>query len=174
VILCDEEIKEAIAAGDLAFSPALAEHQIQTASVDLRLSEALRVPKPLSGLILSPNQRISAEHLGDPVRIPSNGYILAPSDFVLGATLESVRLPLELAARLEGKSSIARVGLVVHITSAHIAPGFNAPIVLEIVNLGKNSVALVPGMFICQLIIERLSRTPGSGYSGRFQGQTAP
>lgn len=173
MILCDADIEEEIRQGHLRFDPPVGETQIQTASVDLRLGSELRIPQPLSGLILSPNERISAEHLGVLHQIPTSGYILPPGGFVLGSTYESVHFPLELSARLEGKSSIARVGLVVHITSAHIAPGFSAPIVLEIANLGVNSVVLVPRMFICQLVLERLSGQPKSGYQGRFQGQTS-
>ena len=97
-----------------------------------------------------------------------------PGDFVLGHTHEKLTLPLHLAARLEGRSSLARLGLLIHFTSGHIAPGFDGIIVLEILNHSPNTIALKPLMPIGQLIFEKLSMLPSKAYSGRYRGQLQP
>ena len=93
---------------------------------------------------------------------------------VLANTYKKVTLPLHLAARLDGKSSLARLGLVNHCTSAHIAPGFDGIIVLEIINHGPNTLVLMPQMLIGQLIFEKLSMMPSKAYSGHYRGQLKP
>jgi dCTP deaminase len=79
-----------------------------------------------------------------------------------------------LAARLEGKSSLARLGLMIHFTSGHIAPGFDGIIILEILNHSHNIIALMPRMLVGQLIFEKLSMLPSKAYSGRYRGQLQP
>ncbi|MBI2887455.1 MAG: dCTP deaminase [Chloroflexi bacterium] len=148
--------------------------QIQNASIDLRLSRDLRIPRKHQGVILSPKERILQEFHGELTSIQPGGYNLEPSHLVLGSTLERIAVPLHLVARLDGKSSLARIGLLIHFTSAHIAPGFEGPIVLEIINLGPNTVALIPEMSICQLIFEKLNQPSRAAYGGTYQGQTGP
>jgi dCTP deaminase len=104
-------------------------------------------------------------------------FILQPNKFVLGRTLERVHLPIRepgqcLAARIEGRSSYARCGLLVHFTAPTIHTGFDGTITLEIMNLGKYSIALKPFVYICQLIIERVEGKPFRNDS-QFQGQTS-
>ena len=133
-------------------------------SVDLRLSADLQLPK--RGLSLSFDLRTGrvAETLAticDRHVLTESGFVLEPNRFVLGQTIERVELPLagRLAARIEGRSSFARTGLLVHFTAPTIHPGFGkpttgSPIALEICNLGEWDFLLYPDMAICQLIVE--------------------
>jgi deoxycytidine triphosphate deaminase len=103
------------------------------------------------------------------------GYVLEPQAFILGWTREDIQLPVNsrLAARVEGKSSLARIGLGVHITAPTIHAGFKGPIQLEICNHGSLRVRLRPKMRVCQLILEQTLGNPVKGYKGQFYGQTA-
>ena len=105
--------------------------------------------------------------------IGKEGYPLKPHTLVLAWTTEYVdlRSSVRLAARVEGKSSLARVGLGVHVTAPTVHAGFNGRIRLEIVNHGKLSIILRQGMKICQLIFEQTLGAPEKGYSGLFSGQ---
>jgi dCTP deaminase len=113
----------------------------------------------------------------------ANPYVLAPWGFVLGFTQQKLRLPIRcrIAARVEGKSSLARLGLGIHVTAPTIHAGFGAtrpadqglPIQLEIYNVGPWWIRLEAGMRICQLIFEEVRERPSAGYAGQFQGQQA-
>jgi dCTP deaminase len=175
MILSDRELRVELEDGHIQFEPNIdPDTQIQDASIDVRLGHNLRIPTRLEGRILAPDERIDRELQGDEVPIPHGGYNLEPQQFVLGHTLEKVSLPLHLAARLEGKSSLARLGLMIHFTSGHIAPGFDGIIVLEMLNHSPNRIALIPEMPIGQLIFEKLSMLPRKAYSGRYRGQVQP
>ena len=175
MILSDRELRAELEDGHIRFEPDIdRDKQIQDASIDVRLGHTLRVPEPLEGQILSPHERIRPDLLGNLTSIPVGGYNLIPGQFVLGQTLEKVTLPLHLAARLEGKSSLARLGLLIHFTSGHVAPGFDGIIVLEMLNHSPNRIALVPEMPIGQLVFEKLSMLPRKAYSGRYHGQIQP
>ena len=117
--------------------------------------------------------------------IPATGFNLHPWRLVLGLTVEYVKLPLPheigadvrdrgwLAARVEGKSSLARIGLLVHFTAPTIHAGFEGQIALEMMNLGPSPIILTPGMAVCQLILELVHGVPDAPAS-RFAGQTDP
>jgi dCTP deaminase len=96
---------------------------------------------------------------------------LEPQKFVLGHTLEDISLPNDLAGRLEGRSAFARFGLMVHITSAHIDPGFKGVIVLEMYNVGPNTLVLEPNTPIAALVFSPILNPMGEGYAGKFAGQ---
>ena len=175
MILSDRELRTEIQDGHIRFEPEIdLDTQIQDASIDVRLGKTLRVPKKLEGQILSPKERIRFDLLGELLEIPGGGYNLTPGQFVLGQTLEKVTLPLHLAARIDGKSSLARLGLLIHFTSGHVAPGFDGIIVLEMLNHSPNIIALSAEMPIGQLIFEKLSMLPRKAYSGRYHGQVEP
>jgi dCTP deaminase len=175
MILSDRELRVELEDGHIQFDPNIdLDTQIQDASIDVRLGHILRIPTRLEGRILAPDERIDQELLGDKFPIQPGGYNLEPQQFVLGHTLEKVNLPLHLSARLEGKSSLARLGLMIHFTSAHIAPGFDGIIVLEMLNHSPNRIALIPEMPIGQLVFEKLSMLPRKAYSGRYHGQVQP
>lgn len=175
MILSDRELWAEFKDGHIRFDPNIdPDTQIQDASIDVRLGHKLRVPAHLDGRILAPDERIDQELQGEEVPIQSGGYNLEPQQFVLGHTLEKITLPLHLSARLEGKSSLARLGLMIHFTSAHVAPGFDGIIVLEMLNHSPNRIALIPEMPIGQLVFEKLSMLPKKAYSGRYRGQAQP
>jgi len=148
VILVDRDIKSRLASGSLVIEPLDDPgKQIQPASVDLRLArEIIRVRKVPGGVIdvrnpVQENDRVLLDE----------SFIMEPGEFVLGATLERVSLPNDLAADVGGKSGLGRLGLVVHVTAGFIDPGYNGNITLEMVNLNPNPLRLYAGMYICQL-----------------------
>ncbi len=150
-----------------------------TTAIDLRLSPSILVPKPNLGLAfdLRTGSVIPAlEAVCNRETIPSTGWTLQPNQFILGTTIERVELPLVengLAARIEGRSSYARTGLLVHFTAPTIHAGFAGRLTLEMINLGPLSLVLFPEVRICQLIFERVEGVPGRNDS-QFQGQAAP
>jgi dCTP deaminase len=150
-------------------------------AVDLRLSSKISRPKNVPGVTLDLRSLAVAKTLGalyEDVEIdPENGYHLPPNRFVLGNTIERVHLRVgdrAIAARVEGKSSRARMGILVHFTAPTIHAGFEGNITLEIINLGPYPLTLFPGVPICQLIFERVDTTPVKFAPSQFQGQSAP
>lgn len=103
------------------------------------------------------------------------GFVIQPGDFALAWTAENIELPVEygIAARVEGKSSLGRIGIGVHVTAPTIHAGFKGSVQLEVFNHGPNPVTLTPGMKICQLIFELTMGTPDKAYSGQFHDQQA-
>jgi dCTP deaminase len=175
MILTDREIRLDVDDGNIRFEPDIdRERQIQDASVDVRLGPILRIPCELPNVVIQPTDRIKPELYGEEKIIDEDGFILRPQRLVLGSTYEKIILPLHLAARLEGRSSLARLGLVIHATSGHIAPGFSRPVVLEMFNLGVNSIVLKPQMYIAQIVFEKVSILPSKAYSGQFAEQEGP
>ena len=177
MLLSDGEIQEALATGEIVIDPAPApdSNRIQGASVDLRLGSELWVypSEPVPGLSIDPREILVMDYVHrhcDRVDIAANPYEIQPNGFVLGETLERVEIPLSLAARVEGKSSLARLGMMVHITAPKIDPEFRGNITLEMFNLGRVPLKLSYGMDICALLFERLGRPAVQGYAGRFQG----
>lgn len=162
-----------------------------TTAVDLTLDDVLQVQKD-EELAINIDLR-QAETVAATLSLlsnsesihPTHGFLLYPNRLVLGRTTESVKLPLPseyegtargkpcLAARVEGKSSRARFGILVHFTAPTIHAGFEGPITLEIINLGWRPFVLHRGMHICQLIIEQVDGVPTPNES-QFQGQTTP
>lgn len=147
-------------------------------SVDLRLGRTLFIPR--KGLQVSLDIRGAVTPTLDALyerrEIPDEGWVLHPGRFALGRTVEVVDLPLSergLAARIEGRSSFARAGLLVHFTAPTIHAGFTGSIALEIINLGEFSLVLRPGSAICQLIVETVEGEPIRSDS-QFQHQAAP
>lgn len=186
MILTDREIQTAIARGALIIDPPPEEKAYSSTSVDLTLDPVLTIFKPIMselGLerIIDPSQpRFNAEKIiGDLTEqhiMKAEGYLLNPKILVLAYSKEYVdlRKDTKIAARVEGKSSLARIGLSVHITAPTIHAGFDGQIRLEIVNHGHLPIRLKEGMRICQLIFEQTLGTPVRGYSGQFAGQKAP
>jgi dCTP deaminase len=175
MILAGKELRERIEQGNIGFDPQIGPEQIGTSSVDLRLGPVLVHPQrdKFRNFRLTEG-RIPAELFGIRQEIPSGGYNLKPGELVLGSTLEVVKLPNDLAGRLEGRSGFARLGLMVHVTSAHIDPGFTGVIVLEMYNLSPNTLVLEPLTPIAAIVLAKLSEPLAEGYSGRFSGQATP
>jgi dCTP deaminase len=148
-VLSDGTIRRLVAEGRVRIEP-WDESMVQPASVDLRLGTSFRVFH---------NHRISAIDLADPpknltelVEIgDADSFVIHPGEFVLGSTQEHVELPNDIVARIEGKSSLGRLGLIVHATAGFVDPGFNGTLTLEITNLTRVPIILWPGKPIAQL-----------------------
>ena len=183
MILTDREIQIALEHGAIIIDPLPTEQAYSSTSVDLTLDSSLseyregakgldRIADP--GLPDFDHEAAAAELLTQ-ITIPKGGYVFEPKHLVLAWTREYVELKTQarLAARVEGKSSLARYGIMVHMTAPVIHAGFPGQIRLEMFNNGKIPVRLRAGMRICQLVFEQTLGTPVRGYKGRFSGQTA-
>jgi dCTP deaminase len=178
VILTDREIQIALQRGQIKIEPNPEVDSYSSTSVDLRLDNHLSVFKESLSeedgveTVLDPSHKSfvaekALAKITDTLTIPDSGYLLAPRKLILGWTIERVELPTHsrLAARVEGKSSLARLGLGIHITAPTIHSGFAYPIRLEIINHGHAPIRLRVGMRICQLIFETTLGTPQKGFS---------
>ena len=192
MILSNQELFKALDDGRLVILPepsprlptiARPHTPFDTHSVDLRLGDAVSVPEggqftydvtqpgSIAGTITKNSKEFNLTK--------EQPFHLEPNKFVLARTLERVELPIPekastcLAARIEGKSSRARFGLLVHFTAPTVHPGFTGTLTLEIINLGPANLLLIPGMYIAQLIVEEVKGTPLRNDS-EFQGQSSP
>jgi len=186
VILSNVAIAEALAAGDFAIEGLAGDDPGQppfnTSSVDLRLSDQLIVPTEGPPVAMDLRQPGIAAYLTANSRsmtlTAEQPFALEQNQFVLGNTVERVSFPpldrnVCYAARVEGRSSLARCGILVHFTAPTIHAGFTGAITLEIINLGFTRFLLFPGLRICQLIIEEVKGRP-SAVPNQFLGQTTP
>ena len=179
MILSDREIRMEIDSGRLRFTPPIAGGRISPSSVDLLLSNQFSVFKPQSqgietviDLTRVPNLEEAIQDYTDTITVADgDSLVLNPGDFVLAYTREYVELPNYLAARVEGRSSYARIGLSVHQTASTIHSTFQGQIRLEISHVGKLPCRLYPGEPICQVVIERLSSPAESALQSPFQEQ---
>jgi dCTP deaminase len=175
-VLSDRTIRRLVEIGRLVVEP-WDESLVQPASVDLRLGDSFRVFH---------NHRVTAIDLRDPptnlteeVVVPaSEPFAIHPGEFVLGRTLEYVEIPDDVVARIEGKSSLGRLGLIVHATAGFVDPGFRGTLTLEITNLTRVPIKLYAGLLIAQLSFMALDgpaeRPYGSDELGsHYQGQLA-
>ena len=137
-ILADKDIKKYLNKGKIEINP-INIKSIQPASVDLHLNWDL---KDIDGNIYDINKK---------------EYILTPNEFILGSTLEEVKIPNDLVGIIEGRSSVGRLGITAHITAGYIDPGFNGRITLEITNVSTKPFILKKGMSICQIVFQELS-----------------
>jgi dCTP deaminase len=177
VLLSDRDIKEQISlqrVGVEPFDPAM----VQPSSVDVRLDRIFRVFENHKYSEIDPS--IEQPELTREVTVePDEHFILHPGEFVLASTYEVITLPDDIAGRLEGKSSLGRLGLLTHSTAGFIDPGFSGHITLELSNVANLPVKLFPGMKIGQLCLIKLSSPAehpyGSAvYGSRYQGQRGP
>ena len=174
MILSDGEIWEALESGTIGLTPYPYRGLLQGSSIDLRLGAELLVHRrtPVAGVSIDPSAVDVMDHLQrycDRIDLSAGPYEIQPDAFVIGQTLEKLDLPRSLAGRVEGKSSLARFGLAVHITAPKIDPGFNGNITLEMKNFGPFPLRLTQAMPICGLTFENLGRSAMREYQGRFQ-----
>lgn len=153
--------------------------QIQPASIDLRLGRDFVLYRQPLVPFLDARDAESIERHVEHIRIPDGeGFILQPGAFALGTTYERVRVPPDLVARVEGRSSIGRLAVVVHATAGFIDPGFEGQITLELSNLGRCAVKLYAGMRISQIVFHEMTspaeRPYGKGRGSKYQGQSGP
>jgi dCTP deaminase len=183
MVLTDREIQAAINAQHISISPSPSPIAFSPTSVDLTLGKFIRVwklpqAKGVEAHVVCPatdgyEYADFVKEYSDLKELDAQGFVMEPKVFILGWTAENINLPVtsRLAARVEGKSSLARLGIGVHITAPTIHAGFTGQIQLEICNHGTLRVKLTNGMPVCQLILEQTLGTPEKGYGGQFQGQ---
>jgi dCTP deaminase len=177
MIFSDRTIKEAVAAGRIIIDPFDAA-LVQPSSVDLRCAPDFRVFENHRYPLIDP--KAPQEDLTSAVEAAEDEpFILHPGEFVLGASLEVIGLADDLVARLEGKSSLGRIGLLIHSTAGFIDPGFKGQVTLELSNVANLPIAIYPGMKIGQISFYELSTpaehpygSPGTG--SKYQGQAGP
>ncbi len=193
MILSDRDIKKALSEGSVKISPDPdLTTQLQPASFDLRLSSKFRVFKSTATPYIDPRDPRTfaeqteltdvAEQTSQPALLPHQQdgprpFVVHPGEFVLGMTEEFIELPDDLTARVEGRSSLGRLGIIIHSTAGYIDPGFKGNITLEITNIGAVPVLLHPGMRICQLAFETMSSPAEKNYvakGGKYAGSTEP
>jgi dCTP deaminase len=180
MILSDVDLRARLARGDLRIEPLGDEAlQIQPASIDLRLSDAFIVQQPAQVACLDPRDPETIVRATRELRVPEGeGFVLHPGQFALGSTLETVTIPNDLVARVDGRSSIGRLAVVVHATAGFIDPGFSGQITLELANLGAIPVRLYPEMRIAQIVLYPLtspaSRPYGQERGSNYQHQRGP
>jgi len=182
VILTDREIKLALLNKLIIIEPAPDDKAFSSTAVDLTLDDNISEFKEdgtggIEQAIDPSHQYFQPEKtlalISNKITITQEGYLLKPNRLLLAWTREYVNLTSHnrIAARVEGKSSLARLGLGVHVTAPTIHAGFDGHIRLEMVNHGKLPIRLRTGMKICQLIFEQTLGTPDKGYQGQFSGQ---
>lgn len=177
MLLSDRDLKAEIAAGRFRLDP-YDPSLVQPSSIDVRLDRLFRVFANHRYTHIDPaQQQDDLTELVEPEG--EDPFVLHPGEFVLGSTLEVVTLPDDLAGRLEGKSSLGRLGLLTHSTAGFIDPGFTGHVTLELSNVATLPIRLWPGMKVGQLCLFRLSspaeRPYGSAACGsRYQGQRGP
>jgi dCTP deaminase len=176
MILSDRTIREQIAAGRIVIDP-LDDGAVQPSSVDLRLDRLFRVFLNHTMPVIDVKENL--EELTRLVEIgPDDAFILHPGEFVLASTLERVSLPDDIVARIEGKSSLGRLGLLIHSTAGFVDAGFRGHITLELSNVANLPITLYPGMKIGQVSFLQMT-TPadvpyGSTSRSKYQDQRGP
>ena len=177
MLLSDRDIKSEIAAERIRLEP-LDLSMVQPSSVDVRIDRYFRLFDNHKYPVIDPSE--DQPDLTRMIEVdPTEGFILHPGEFVLGSTFEQITLPDDVAARLEGKSSLGRLGLLTHSTAGFIDPGFSGHVTLELSNVATLPIRLWPGMKIGQLCFFQLSspsETPygSEKYLNRYQGQRGP
>jgi dCTP deaminase len=177
VLLSDRDIRAEIAANRVGVEP-FDEAMIQPSSVDVRLDKFFRVFENHKYSVIDPSTE-QAELTREVIAEGEEPFILHPGEFVLASTYEVITLPDDIAGRLEGKSSLGRLGLLTHSTAGFIDPGFSGHITLELSNVANLPVKLFPGMKIGQLCLIKLSSPAehpygSEKYGSRYQGQRGP
>src|SRR3989344_1475701 len=167
MVLSDRDIKKAIIEKKIEISPSLDfKTALGSCSVDLRLGDTFRVFEHSKNSFIDPSKKDYSNEITRVIKV-KNGeqFIMQPGDFVLAVTLENVKIAPDLMGRLEGRSSLGRLGIVVHSTASVFDPGWDGHPVLELGNLGRMAVALTPGMRICAMTFEELSSPAETPYT---------
>jgi len=180
MVLSDRDIKKAIKKGKIKIKPKIDEKtQLGSCSVDLRLGNTFRVFNYSRYPFIDPFNKKYLKKISKEIKIKDHEpFVLQPGDFVLATTIETLEISNDLLARLEGRSSLGRLGIVVHSTASIFDPGWRGKIVMELGNMGRMPVALHPGMRICALTFEQLSSPVEVPYykkkSAKYIGQKEP
>jgi dCTP deaminase len=176
MVLSDRSIREALAAGTIKITP-MDESCIQPSSVDLHVDRYFRLFRNHTSRVI--DVREDQEDLTELVDVGDDPLILHPGEFVLGSTTEKVTLPNDLVARLEGKSSLGRLGLLIHSTAGFVDAGWDGHLTLELSNVANLPITVYPGMKIGQISFLQMT-TPADvpygsdGLKSKYQGQWGP
>lgn len=177
MVLSDKTIKEYLEKGNILIDP-LDEKDIQPASVDLHIDNGILVFKNSSEPFI--DLRKELPNLTEKIEIQKEEpFMLHPGEFVLASTIERIKLGTNVVGRLEGKSSLGRVGLLIHSTAGYVDPGWDGQLTLELTNVAKLPITLYYGMRIGQISFLSLSSEAENPYgssklSSRYQGQSDP
>jgi len=180
MILSDRDIKKALESQRIIIIPMPDfTTQLGSCSIDLRLGDTFRVFDHSHYPYIDPNSKDFSNEITKVIKVKKNEtFIMQPGDFVLAVTLESVTIPSDLMGRLEGRSSLGRLGLVVHSTASIFDPGWDGKCVLELGNLGRMAISLTPGMRICAMTFEELSSPADIPYTkkqfAKYKFQNGP
>ena len=180
MVLSDKDIKIALKKGRIKIKPTPdLKVQLGSNSIDLRLGNAFRIFDHSKYAYIDPfTKNIGEEITREVIKKKDEPFIIQPGDFVLGTTVEYLELPDDLVGNLEGRSSIGRLGIMVHSTAASIECGFRGNITLELSNMGKMPVALHPGMRICAVSFMQMSSAADLPYykkkKAKYLGQKKP
>lgn len=180
MVLSDKDIRLSLQKGKIKITPAPnLKEQLGSNSLDLKLGNVFRIFDHSKHAFIDPNKKGIGEEVTREVKIKTTEpFIIQPGDFVLGTTIEYLELPDDLVGNLEGRSSIGRLGIMVHSTAASIECGFKGRITLELANMGKMPVALYPGMRICAVSFMQMTSPADVPYykkkSAKYKFQKAP
>jgi dCTP deaminase len=180
-ILSDKDIKEHLKSGKIVINPILnPEVQIQPSSVDLRIGKEFKGFKIIRKPCIDPMDQSDLESYMESFFLDEGEpFIIHPGEFALATTYETIKLPHDLVARVEGRSSMGRLGVTMHVTAGYIDPGFQGKITLEISNIGKMPVALYSGQRVCQIVFETMTSPSERPYGhperdSKYMGQKSP
>jgi len=179
LILSDRDIKAYIKEGKLIIAPMDdPKRQIQPSSIDLRLGNTFLHFKVEGRAFIDPTKDSLQDLMGTIEVEDGKPFFLRPGEFVLGTTIETIKLPEDLVARVDGRSSLGRLGVIVHATAGYVDPGFCGQITLELSNINHVPIALYPGMRICQISFYTLTSPAETPYykkeGSKYQNQKGP
>jgi len=179
MVLSDVDIRRYLTEGKIKISPALPPDQFGSCSVDFRLGEEFSIFEHSRHALIDLRQKIAIQDLMRTITVaPGDPFILQPGEFALAITEETLELDDDVLGRLEGRSSLGRIGIIVHGTAGLFDPGWRGRATLELSNLGVMPVALYPGMRICSFTFEQLSSRVEVPYykkiGNKYAGQERP
>lgn len=179
MVLSDLDIKRYLEAGKIRISPALPPEQFGSCSVDFRLGHEFSIFEHSRHPYIDLREKIEIKDIMRTVTVPDGEpFVMQPHEFALAITEESLELDDDVLGRLEGRSSLGRIGIIVHGTAGLFDPGWRGKATLELSNLGRMPVALYPGMRICSFTFEQVSTAVSVPYykkpGNKYAGQTKP
>jgi dCTP deaminase len=175
MILSDRDIRTYITSGKITITPAPDfETQLGSCSIDFHLGNTFKIFNHSKYPYIDPRSPIVSTELMKEITIPDGeSFIMRPGEFCLATTVENLKIADDLLGRLEGRSSLGRIGIIVHSTAARFDPGWDGVPVLELGNIGVLPVALYPGMKICSFTFEQLSSASDNPYTKRKNAKYA-
>ena len=179
MILSDKDIRAAINSGHVQISNWDGPMHIHASSMDMHLSNIFKVYEHSKSAVLDPKKMETFKDIMRTIKVDDGEpFLVQPGEFVLGVTKEKITVPDDLVVRVEGRSSLGRLGIIVHSTAGFVDPGFSGTITLEISNLNRLPIALYPGMRICQLAFQQMTSPAETPYDkkpySKYQNQELP